>query len=164
MTWSVTEIATLATKAARGGGAPPEQAMRFGQAVAIHLQKNRATAALMTVLDALPEGPILNFPLAIDQALAATEDADRYVDAPDGELLTSYIETLPFETHLVVSENGGLLLKLSHDAPRAKGGAKRIEGCAALIEKMTEMAEKTLVPESESSRLSGAGAGLTDND
>jgi hypothetical protein len=62
MTWSEAEILALATKAARGARAPPEQAARFGQAAVAHLHAGRGEPALIAALDALPGGPILTHP------------------------------------------------------------------------------------------------------
>ncbi|WP_425038213.1 DUF3726 domain-containing protein [Primorskyibacter sp. S187A] len=68
MSHSVNEIEALATKAARGAGAPPAQAAKFGQAAVRHLAASRAEAALIDALQALPGGPILQFALRPDRA------------------------------------------------------------------------------------------------
>lgn len=166
MSWSVSEIMALAGKAARGAGAPPAQAARFGQAAVVHLTAARDAARLSAALEALPEGPILAYPLALDRALS---DAGQGLPAalPDlqqNALLVSFVEALPFQASLQVAGEDGLRLRVDLSAPRPRGVPRRITGCDGLIAQMTKLAERTYVPESDSSRRAGAGARLTDND
>lgn len=61
MSFSINEIQNLASKAARGAGAPPAQAARFGRAVVYHVRAGRAERDILDAIDALPHGPILRF-------------------------------------------------------------------------------------------------------
>jgi hypothetical protein len=58
----------------------------------------------------------------------------------------------------------GLVFDINLAAPRKRFGPRRITGCERLVRHMTGLAKAILVPESETSRRAGAGAGLTDND
>ncbi|WP_227270521.1 hypothetical protein [Roseobacter weihaiensis] len=166
MSWSATEIMTLAGKAARGAGAPPAQAARFGQVVVVHLTAARDVAVLSAALEALPEGPILAYPLVLDQALS---DAGQGLPAAlpgleQDALLVSFVEALPFQASLQATGTDGLRLRVDLATPRPHGVPRRITGCDGLIAQMTELADRTYVPDSDSSRRVGAGARLTDND
>lgn len=77
MSFSVNEVETLAAKAARGAGAPPAQAARFGRAAVHHLAAARDPEALLDALAALPRGPILDNALAP----APTPLGDSYREA-----------------------------------------------------------------------------------
>ena len=166
MTWSAAEIWALGTKAARGAGAPPAQAARFGQVAPHHLMTGRDATLLGAALDALPDGPVLSFPLAVDRALIAlAQEGEAVVQGvPFDALLQSYVDTLPFEVAVTQTGHDRLVLKGNLAVPRAAVTLKRIVGCDALIDQMQRLAARTFVPESHVSRRSGAGAGLTDND
>lgn len=166
MSWSRAEVLALATKAARGGGAPPAQAALFGRVVAIHLGQGRDAAALKHALDALPGGAILRMPLLL-QRLAARGTAQLSLEMPTGgqpALLQSYLETLPNLTRVVAVHTDILEVALETTASAPSPKLSRIEGCEALLAHMTDLAARTFVPDSETSRQAGAGAGLTDND
>lgn len=166
LSWSAAEVSALGTKAARGAGAPPAQAARFGQVVSLHLMTGRDATDLSAALDALPAGPILDHPLTLDRAMIAAEkgEAAELVDVPFDALLQSYVEALPFAAEVVRAGPDRLIFRCDLAAPRVPPVLKRICGCDALITQMECLAACTLVPESDLSRLSGAGAGLTDND
>ena len=164
--WSATEIIALAGKAARGAGAPPQQAARFGQVAAVHLGAARPVDALVVALDRLPAGPILDYPLALDRALSAAQSSGSApvpLKARDA-LLDSYIEALPFLAHARSMEDGTVTLVVDVAQARPRRQAFRITGCAALVAQMNALAARTFVPEGAASRSAGAGAGLTDND
>ena len=165
VSWSVAETRALAAKAARGGGAPPGQAERFGVAAAHHLAEKRAPEDLLRALEALPEGPILDYPLALDHAVCAAARGEAALSSvrPD-DLLRSYVETLAFDARISTEETRGPMLKVDVRKPRPRRPVQRIDGCAALIARMEQLAKATFVPDSASSRVGGAGAGLTDND
>lgn len=166
MTWSAAEVLALAVKAARGGGTPAGQAARFGEAAVAHLKADRAPEVLDAALAALPKGPVLDYPLKIDAALAgagADAGVSEVSHVADDELFCSYIDALPFRAEMMTSGQR-VLFRIMLDQPAERGGAARISGCDTLIARMREMAQAVLVPESEASRAAGAGAGLTDND
>lgn len=166
MNWSATEITALAGKAARGAGAPAQQAARFGQAAATHLMAGRSPDALSAALGLLPAGPILAYPLVLDDALlcARARGSAAVLSVARDDLLDSYIETLPFAAQAQTAADGTWALTLDFAKPRPRHPAHRISGCDALVSEMAALAARTFVPESESSRRAGAGAGLTDND
>ncbi|QJF50511.1 hypothetical protein [Roseobacter ponti] len=164
MTWSVAEITALASKAARGAGAPAWQAARFGQAAALHLRYGRPATELDAALSELPGGPAMDLPLALDAALAAAApEAVVMSDAPPG-LLQSYVDALPCRATATAGEAGVWQLRTEPGTPRERPVPGRISCADALIAQMTALAEKTYVPETDASRAAGAGAGLTDND
>ncbi len=166
MSRSAAEILALAGKAARGAGAPPAQAARFGEVAAVHLMAGRSAAALRAALDALPEGPVLDYPLAIDAGLVQADAGQAAVltGLERTDLLQSYIEALPCVAALEETEAGVLCLRAEPHRPRAARPSRRITLAEEVVEEMTRLAALTFVPESEQSRSSGAGAGLTDND
>lgn len=157
MTRSANEVMVLAGKAARGAGAPPAQAAQFGAAAVWHLQQGRDVAALDAALAALPAGPILDLPLAIARIVERGEGASVLPPAP---LAQSYVETLPFVARM--DAQGRVEIDLTTPAPRKV--PQRIALDPQTYAAWSALAAKLLVPESDASRLSGAGAGLTDND
>lgn len=164
MSWSRAEILALATKAARGAGAPAGQAALFGEAVALHLGQGRGADAVSAALDALPEGPISTLPLVMQTVVPmAQEGGEAKVEWPgDTDLARSYFDALPLEC--TVQREGATGLTLTFATRERPLSLHRITDCDDLIAKMTELAARTFVPESAASRLSGAGAGLSDND
>ncbi len=162
MTRSVNEVMVLATKAARGAGAPPAQAAQFGAAAVVHLTAGRDVAALDAALAALPEGPIVNLPLALTRIAESQVEgiATGVLDPEDSPLAQSYVAALPCVAAL--TESGTVHLDLNRPAPRA--AVHRVDLAEETQAAWTALAAALLVPESEASRLSGAGAGLTDND
>lgn len=166
MSWSRAEVLALAAKAARGGGAPPAQAALFGRAVAIHLGQGREAAALEHALDTLPAGAILRMPLQLQQ-LAASSMTHHSVEMPTGgqpDLLQSYLETLPHVARVLAVRSDSLEVTLDTTALAPPQTLRRIKGCEALLEHMMVLAARTFVPDSETSRRAGAGAGVSDND
>jgi hypothetical protein len=166
MNWSVAEICALATKAARGAGAPAAQAERFGRAACLHLMNERDADALAAALDALPGGPILAIPRAIDGALARLGQSNLCTLGPlaQDDLLRSYVEALPFAAHLESGRDDELVLCVDVTQPQPKTMPRRISRCQELLCHMQKLAERTFVPDSDTSRQSGAGAGTSDND
>ena len=153
----------LAGKAARGAGAPAAQAAEFGIAAGIHLASGQGTAALDAALDALPSGPIIALPLALARIAEGAQQgrAEGRLDAGHhGPLAAAYIAALPFRATL--SEAGRVEMDLNTPAPRRP--VARIDLAADVYARWSMLAARMLVPESDASRLSGAGAGLTDND
>ena len=164
MSWSQAEILALATKAARGAGAPAGQAQRFGQAAVQHLLRDAGPDELLHALEALPEGEIMNAPVEIDAVLAeATGDVvDITPDVPSA-LFESYLLSLPFD---VGRRDLGRRTAFSVNCavPAASNRGRRLDASAQLVARLHRFAEATFVPETEASRSSGAGAGLDDND
>ena len=166
MNTSWNEVSALAAKAARGAGAPPAQAVEFGRATALHLAKGRAEGDIRAALNALPSGPILDVPLALQTVLSDRKEqaAQGHVPAANQmDLVCSYIECLPFaNTYQRGTDRVVITLDLTKPAPRVV--PSRINLGLDLYYDMQTLAARTFVPETEASRLSGAGAGLTDND
>lgn len=160
MTRSLNEVMTLATKAARGAGAPPAQAARFGQAAVAHLCAGRAPDDLDQALAALPDGPIVVLPLALARVCETPDGTGAFDDAGWPNLARSYVEALPFAA--ILNADGILQVDTGRPAPQMVVHRCNID--AAQIAAWNALASRTLVPESEASRLAGAGAGLTDND
>ena len=160
MTRSANEVMTLAAKAARGGGAPPAQAVDFGLACLRHLGAGRDPAALHAALDALPAGPILDLPLAFRRAVEG--DGHAHV-ARHGGLARSYTEALPF-AHAVSETADGLGVAIDTATPSALPPPGRCALPPVLVRAFEDLAALTYVPETEVSRATGAGAGVTDND
>lgn len=157
MTRSANEVMVLAGKAARGAGAPPAQAAQFGAAAVWHLQQGRDVAALDAALAALPAGLILDLPLAIARLIEGLDHTSVLAPTP---LAQSYVETLAFVARM--DAQGRLEIDLTTPAPRKV--PQRIALAPQTYAAWAALAAKLLVPESDASRLSGAGAGLTDND
>lgn len=162
VTRSMNEVMVLATKAARGAGAPPAQAAQFGAAAIAHLTNGRELQDLHNALAALPEGPIISLPLDITR-VAETAQGGRAKGhaAVDGTtLLQSYISMLPFQAQVLQGNE----IHLDLTKPAARLLVKRIDLSEDTYAQWSAFAARLLVPESDASRLSGAGAGLSDND
>ncbi|WP_298843226.1 DUF3726 domain-containing protein [uncultured Roseobacter sp.] len=163
MSWSASEIAALATKAARGAGAPAGQAARFGEAAAFCLMTGGAPAALEAALAAVPAGgPVLDLPAALD-GIIARQGGELRSDAP-AILIRAYVAVLPFAADATETGHGRWKIMVDLTRPSPRPTPRRISGCDGLIACMSELAARTFVPESEASRAAGAGAGLNDND
>lgn len=160
MSRSLNEVMTLAAKAARGAGAPPAQAARFGQAAVAHLCAGRNPEMLDRALAALPDGPVMALPLNLARVCEAPDASGPLEDGGWPELAESYVDALPCAATLNV--DGTLTVHL--DAPAAPKSQARCEVSEDQIARWADLAARILVPESDASRLAGAGAGLTDND
>ncbi len=165
MSWSANEVQALATKAARGGGAPAGQAATFGRASVCHLIGGGAPDDLTDALNALPDGPILDLPLALAVLLeqAANDKVKGHIPCQTPLLAQSYVKTMPF-AHQTKMTGAGVDVVFQLDTPAPRGALKRLDVPQDLVTLMTTLAARTFVPESDASRLAGAGAGLTDND
>ena len=152
----------LATKAARGAGSPPAQAAQFGSAAVVHLTQGRDVSALNAALAALPDGPIIALPLALTRIAEGQAEgiATGVLGHADLGLAQSYVQALPCALALTV--DGTVHLDLNRPAPRAL--VQRIDLPEDVYADWAALAAELLVPESGASRLSGAGAGLIDND
>lgn len=152
----------LATKAARGAGAPPAQAAQFGAAVVVHLTAGRDIDALDRALGALPLGPIVDLPLALGRIAERHVEgmAEGKLDHAERALTKSYVAALPYAATITADR----VLQIDLNCPAPRSGVQRIDLPEMTYTAWTALAAKLLVQESEASRLSGAGAGLTDND
>jgi hypothetical protein len=152
----------LAVKAARGAGAPPAQAAQFGAAAVVHLSAGRDAGALDAALDALPQGPIISLPIVLAQIAEAEVEGIAQGPFPldPAGLARSYVAALPCQA----SVTGDEILHLDLNRPAARREVSRIHLSDDTYAGWSALAAKLLVPESDASRSSGAGAGLTDND
>lgn len=141
------------------------QAVRFGQAAAFHLAAGRSENELFAALEALPDGPVLQYALCVDSALEACGlgKPGLLEQVTRDTLLDSYVDVLPFAVH-IQNDRGRSYLKVDFAVPCPPRSARRIDGCVGLIAHMENFAARTYVPETDQSRITGAGAGLTDND
>lgn len=165
MTRSANEVMGLAAKAARGAGAPPEQAIEFGRAVVHHIHAGRDLEYLSRALESLPKGPIMDFPVAFARVVeSGAASARGQVEASAWlPLAQSYADALPYAATVnVMGEVLDIIAEL--EKPSAKIALGRFVLPDVLMEQMNGFAARILVPESDASRLGGAGAGLTDND
>ena len=162
MTRSVNEVTGLAVKAARGAGAPPAQAAQFGAAAVVHLCAGRDVQTLDAALDAVPAGPIMEYPLALARIAEAQKEgiAKGAFEVDTAGLAQSYVEALPCQASLTIDH----VLHLDLNRPAERRQLPRIELPDEIYARWSALAAKLLVPESDASRISGAGAGLTDND
>ncbi|MEM7519781.1 MAG: hypothetical protein AAF307_01985 [Pseudomonadota bacterium] len=151
---------TLATKAARGAGAPPGQAADFGRAAVQYLMERKPESALIAALEALPAGPITAVPVALARRV---EDPDMGVALSDPlGLLLSYVAAHPLlEGHK--GDDGAVTVDLRTE-PKTVRPVARVEVSQGLVDHLQSLAAKTFVPESAASRAAGAGSGLSDND
>lgn len=163
MICSANEVMTLATKAARGGGAPPAQATQFGGAALAHLIAARTISDLSNALIELPMGPIITHPLRIQELFEAVKETSVPAHVPYSDLLRSYLEALPYDAK-VISEGDRLRIRLSNTMRQHAPPVSRFRLPQNLFAQMQTLAARTLVPDTAASRQSGAGAGLTDND
>ena len=168
MSWSSNEVLTLASKAARGAGAPPWQAIEFGRAALRHLSAGRDPADLVAALAALPGGPILTLPQRLAELVetggvgeGAVASGEIATDTP--ALALSYLEARPFETTATPGAQG-IAVRLAVTEPARRTLPQRLALPEEIAARLEALAARTYVPESEASRRAGAGAGLTDND
>ncbi|MDU8911813.1 hypothetical protein [Aestuariicoccus sp. MJ-SS9] len=173
MSYSVTEIQTLAQKAARGAGFPPSQAEAFGRAAALHLAEGGAPEVLLAGLATPGDSPILRLPLLMDDILRAREALGNEVTlslhGDDGQLAPVYARALPLglrgiDIEEIAGEPSKLHITLDPEARTPCKLPPRVDAPQALIDRLNDLAARTYVPATEESRLKGAGAGLTDND
>lgn len=155
---SCNEVMTLAAKAARGAGLPPAQAAEFGWVAVAHLLAGRPETDLSDAVVAGREGPILKLSLMLRRLLtgASVQPKRSWPDA----LLQSYLDTLPVA--VTTTEDGMILTEKMHEKkPTAPARCSLTNALKTILQ---DHAQRTFVPETEASRSSGAGAGLTDND
>ncbi len=192
MSWSLGEIKALAVKAARGAGMPWGMADEAGFAVRWLQARNvpglAALARYLDWRDGLGEPDHDLCPISLGTAIM---DAQRDIPSNLGLvrqplLLAPYLASRApsglalrwDDTELIISE-AGLVTTASRDAlltvqahceaaPAAGEDGETVVrvpetevGAVALLDKY---AQRTYAPATDASRLSGAGAGTTDND
>lgn len=152
MTLSRNEVQALVLKAARGGG------LALGHA------EDLATAVAYLDLTTLKTCPCsgdapsaLRLPMAIDAVLCG--EGAQPVQAEDS-LIAAYVSAAQAAGCDVI-QSGQSIDQGPRGTPQTQ---KRQSLPQALLDHLHELASRTLVPETENSRLAGAGAGLTDND
>ena len=158
MDYSANEIEGLVLKAARGGGMPTG------------LGEDLASATAFLDLDKLSQCPCSGgasaaLPTAIDLVIAG--QGPQTVTA-DHALIEAYVAAVEVQTGQTLAwqrtDRGAVIERFDRAAPidHAPLGRRGIPD--ALLAHLKDMGAKMLVPETEESRLAGAGAGLTDND
>ncbi|MEL7100475.1 MAG: hypothetical protein AAGM84_16745 [Pseudomonadota bacterium] len=138
--WSEAETTALATRAARGAGLPPGQAILYGAASAHHLAAGRDPHALAAALSD-PQIPSLITRIA---SLAPGPHS-----APDHPLTDALLAALP--GHATRSH-------YDPDTPAPHRAPARVDPPPDLIALWHDCAAKTYVPESEASRANAGGA------
>lgn len=161
MNLSANQIIGMTVKAARGAGFPLAQAEMFASAMAHHLAQDRPVEDLSQALIHTDDSPILTYPALLDEVCLSGSLNAQSARLP--YLLRSYAETAAFEVKCIQAGKT-LLLKHVSDRPSLADPCKRIAMDPTLWAHLNKLAAKTYVPATEASRLSGAGAGLTDND
>ncbi|MFY0692533.1 MAG: DUF3726 domain-containing protein [Paracoccaceae bacterium] len=180
---SLNEVQTLVLKAGRGAGLPLGLAQDLSDAVpwmgraieqlpealavsgAPNLPQRGAGGVVFERCRAVVDGPS-----ALDLARAGTGQAVELRDIDATDILQALIACNCALTGkgMTVEKIGAQALRLtatSEDLKTAPARAQApLEVDDAIWAQLVELAAKTFVPESEASRASGAGAGLTDND
>ncbi len=156
---SANEIEALVLKAARGGGLP------------LGLAEDLAVATAFLDLSQLSQcpchdgGAATTIPTALD--LVAAGSGPQTVTA-DAALIAAYVALAQHQNGQMLvwdaTETGAVFHRFEPAEAPANQRVGRQVLSAALDAHLIDMASKTMVPETESSRLGGAGAGLTDND
>jgi hypothetical protein len=157
MNLSANQIVATTLKAARGAGFPMAQAECFAAATAQHLIQNRSEDDLSQALIHTDDSPILSLPALLDEVCVSGSQTLQNPNLPS--LVQSYVETAAFEAQCIRAGQTILIKHLSDRTPVA-----RVEMSPTLWAHLNKLAAKTYVPASEASRISGAGAGLSDND
>lgn len=156
---SLNEVETLLTKAARGCGADAAQAAHFGRGAVMCLCDDGATARIHEALAALPNGVIVEYAAKIQYGMTQSNEG-TVVFQGDAPLWIGYLAALPYQ----ITWTSGIECTVHMDAFESADKPARLQVDPDDIAQWQALAAKTFVPESEQSRLAGAGAGLTDND
>lgn len=166
MDWSWTELQALSVKAATGAGVPPAQALAFGAMLARHLADGGGEGPIANALDA--PHTILRLAHRVEEMVEAASINQRSVSVrePDSghrALLVSWLSGLPCQADITVSGHE-ITAQLTLAAPSTRSRPTRIEVSGALATQLKGLAARTYVPDSATSRASGAGAGLMELD
>ncbi|MDG1181749.1 MAG: hypothetical protein P8N30_03360 [Tateyamaria sp.] len=160
VTHSWTEVQSLAIRAARGADVPAAQASNFGNMLTRHLADGRDEAPLSEALKT--QGAIVDLALRVEKVIEAASISSAPVslseDAPYlCALLVSWFNSLPCRTQVQLSGNT-MTVTLSLSEPNARARPARITLSAEFYAQMHDLAANTYVPDSEASRMGGAGA------
>jgi hypothetical protein len=156
---SLNEVETLLTKAARGCGADASQAARFGQGAVMCLCAGGATDTIHAALAALPGGVVVEYAAKIQSGMMQPV-GNIVVFLGDDPLWNGYMSALPYRMEWRSMTECAVYLGTFEKTPKPV----RLEIASGDLARWQALAARTFVPESEQSRLGGAGAGLTDND
>jgi hypothetical protein len=157
---SVNELQGLLSKAARGAGAPAAQAARFGQAGVYHLAQGGDEGDLDAALSERDLDCILDIPVLIQGVAMEGEGINLRLKPPIHPLANAYCAALPQAA--TVMQDGSI--SIDPDTLQRPPLPARLTVSMRSVTLWQALGAKTFVPETEQSRLAGAGAGLTDND
>lgn len=166
MSKSWTEVQTLAVKAAGGAGVPPAQALAFGAMVARHLADDGPPGP---VAQALSEPHrIIALAHRVETIVEAASITSTPVDVVEEDtgtraMLISWLAALPCKSELDVS-GAKVRVLLSLTEPSTRSRPDRVNVSTSLFDTLTALAQATYVPDSDASRVGGAGAGLMELD
>ena len=157
---SWTETQALATRAAEGAGVPAAQALAFGAMLVRHLADGGAEAALRAALEA-PER-IVTLAQQAEEVIEAASTSSRpsktlESDADQRALLASWLGALPCAAAVDV-QGDAVLSALDLTLPSKRKRSERLVFSEDLYEGLKTLAARTYVPDSEASRVKGAGA------
>ena len=156
---SANEIEALVLKAARGGG------LSLGLAEDLAMATAFLDLDQLTICPCHKGGAATAIPTAFD--LVAAGDGPQTVVA-ERATVDAYVASVEHHTGQTLvwdaTSTGAVFRRFERAKPVVHSSKGRRVIPAALNDHLTDMAAKTLVPETESSRNGGAGAGLTDND
>ena len=181
MICSRAEAYALVVKAARGAGLPLGHCEDLARAMTIapapvwdvlpDALSGEFSATLANELDGRlvydTSRIAMDGPAAIDAALGGQEVYLGCLDVPLILVMLCHVAEEATEQgfEYIFDEDGGVLLRMSGGKPDgAQMPLTRPDIPENVLGFLNILAAKTYVPESEASRVSGAGAGLTDND
>lgn len=157
--YSFTEVEAVLTKAARGNGAGVAHASRFGKAAALCLCEDNGMVLVNDALADLPGGVIFEYASRLQNDLAHA--SGKTLALPKGDpLWVGYIVSLPYTSEQCADGSFTVLLDTFNKPVRPP----RLYIEEENMSHWQALAAKTYVPETEQSRIAGAGAGLMDND
>ncbi|MGB0797943.1 MAG: hypothetical protein ACPGRD_01310 [Planktomarina sp.] len=168
MTRSVNEVEVMVVKACRGANVPLAQAQDVARVAACHpgtlptILKHLAAAMPQPTLDTSHGLVVSNvhvlrdLPVAVDAVNAGVSPVRLIVQSDD------FLETYCIHHGVSARSNSGAVDLIL--GSRNVISAKRCEISDDIWAQLNVFASHTYVPETDESRLVGAGAGLTDND
>ena len=171
---SQNEIAAIIQKAARGAGAPPGQAEDLAR-TALYLVQTGAglesvAAALCDPFDPVDvqwdhdcikvrSGPAIMIAPVVRDAFLGGVDSARLDHTAHAPLIRAALA----EAGIMVAGNDTDLVRISGTPPAGKVVGP-VDVPDTLWSVFADFAARTFVPETDASRIAGAGAGLSDND
>lgn len=168
------EIAAIVQKAARGAGAPPGQAEDLAR-IAVHVvNTGRDLDCVVAALDDFDDpldvqwdsdcikvrsGPACTVASVVRDAFLSGVTSARLADPAQAPLIRAALD----EAGIMVTGDDTDLIRTDHlPAPATVRGPVDIPDHQWV--RLETYADRTLVPETDASRIAGAGAGLHDND